>query len=66
MTADLSALIARLEAMGRAHRAHANGLQKRISAGDRSVSLQDPGNADRYAETCEQAVSILRAKQGEG
>lgn len=57
---DHSALIERLEAMGRSHRAHESGLRKRLAAGDRSLSVQDPDNAARAAETCEKAAAALR------
>ena len=57
---DPMELVGRLERRGRIHRARASGLQKRIVAGDRSVSLQDPQNAIREAETDEQAAACIR------
>lgn len=57
---DPMELVGRLEKRGRTHRARASGLQKRIDAGDRSVSIQDPQNAIREAETDEKAAACIR------
>lgn len=62
MNADLIARLDRLETKARQVRALASGYRKRLLAGDRSVSVQDPQNAEAYASDLEVVCKALRSE----